>query len=393
MGNNPFKNYSISPTPLVLPFPSPPFSIFSSSPSSSLFLFKKKTLSNLPLNSQLSYLLFLRREPQTLAKFKHPSILSIIEPIYENEKILAYITEKVIGVGLGAAVGFGFGNQAGVEGRVGIELCCRLVEVIEGLAFLKEGVGMVHLDLCPENIYVGEKGGWKFGGLGFLSAAKNERKLGFEWSFHEGMRIAPNQEFCAPEVLKDKAHENSDIYSFGKIIMKVLEDLAPIACKDDKEIEDRKILRELAEKMIVVDPDKRMNLEQLKKCEIFFGELINSVRKLDNLELLDQNETKLCLEIIHKNYQKLDLHIIQNKILKIIYELIPNEKLGFYALLLAFKILEGPLREQVSEKLVHLIINLSSSMNLLRNNYNEKKKIINIYSYFFDFFFRFLISF
>lgn len=364
MGNSPFKSYTISPTPLVLPSPSAPFSIFPSSPSSSLFLFKKKNLSNLPLASQLSYLIFLRREPQTLAKFKHPSILSIIEPIYEDEKILAYITERVIGVGLGAAVGLGFGVEAEIEVRVGVDLCCRLAEVIEGLAFLKEGVGMVHLDLCPENIYVGEKGGWKFGGLGFLSAARNERKLGFEWNFHEGMRIAPNKEFCAPEVLKDKAHENSDIYNFGKIIMKVLENFAPIACKDDKETEDRKLLRELAEKMIVIDPDKRMNLDQLKKSEIFFGELIRSVRKLDDLELLDQNETKLCLEVIHKNYQKLDLHIIKHKLLKTIYELVPNEKLGFYALLLAFKILEGPLREQVSEKLVQLIINLSSSINL-----------------------------
>lgn len=363
MGNNPFKNYTISPTPLVLPSPSPPFSIFPSSPSSSLFLFKKKALSHLPPASQLSYLLFLRREPQTLAKFKHPSILSIIEPIYENEKILAYITEKIIGVGVGVEVGLGVG--AGIETGVGIELCCRLAELIEGLAFLKEGVGMVHLDLCPENIYMGEKGGWKFGGLGFLGAVKNERKLGFEWNFHEHMRIAPNKEFCAPEVVsQDKVHENSDIYNFGKIIMKVLENLAPVACKDDKEIEDRKILRELAEKMIVIDPDKRMNLEQLKKCDIFFGELIRSVRKLDDLTLLDQNEIKLCLESIHKNYHKLDLNIIKNKLLKIIYDLIPNEKLGFYALLLAFKILEGTLREQVSEKLVQKIINLSSSINL-----------------------------
>ena len=38
---------------------------------------------------------FLKKEPQSLAKLKHPNILGLVEPLREDDKSLVFVTEPV----------------------------------------------------------------------------------------------------------------------------------------------------------------------------------------------------------------------------------------------------------------------------------------------------------
>jgi len=40
-------------------------------------------------------LTFYRKEVTILQKFKHPYLLSVVEPLMENKKSLAFVTERV----------------------------------------------------------------------------------------------------------------------------------------------------------------------------------------------------------------------------------------------------------------------------------------------------------
>ena len=60
-----------------------------------IFMFDKK---NMHKDVKKAYrddvLNLLKKEPQSLAKFKHPNILSLVEPLVEDERMMAFVTES-----------------------------------------------------------------------------------------------------------------------------------------------------------------------------------------------------------------------------------------------------------------------------------------------------------
>jgi len=59
------------------------------------FIFETKAISKLTASSKEDYLTNLKKEPQMLAKYKHPGIISLMDPLIENPKALGFTTERL----------------------------------------------------------------------------------------------------------------------------------------------------------------------------------------------------------------------------------------------------------------------------------------------------------
>jgi SCY1-like protein 2 len=62
----------------------------------SIFIFDKKQVSKLK-KSREDFYNFMRKESQTLARYKHPNILGLVEPLVEDKERMAFVTERVQG--------------------------------------------------------------------------------------------------------------------------------------------------------------------------------------------------------------------------------------------------------------------------------------------------------
>lgn len=124
--------------------------------------YKKEGLSK---NHKTHNIEILTREANNLAKFKHPAILKILEPVYEDSNSIGFITEPVE-----CTLRDIFEKKSEKEIRENIvELKFNLIQLIDAIRFLHEQARSVHLNICPENIVVTKMGEWKLIGLGFLT--------------------------------------------------------------------------------------------------------------------------------------------------------------------------------------------------------------------------------
>jgi serine/threonine protein kinase len=127
-------------------------------------------------------------------------------------------------------------NKKGFSVEELLRLC---VEVARGLLFL-EGHKILHLDIKPENIYLGEQdeGGeeaqYHIGDFGLAV-------LGSDSDWEEG-----DGRYLAPELLNDnaKATNKADVYSFGAVLYQCATMRQVPRMEERTEEEMRKTLRE-----------------------------------------------------------------------------------------------------------------------------------------------------
>ena len=80
------------------------------------------------------------------------------------------------------------------------------MELLDGISYLNEQTNSVHLNICPENIFITKEGKWKIGGFGFL--CQSQAGGTFESTTitlgdgGEGS-INPNPAFSALEILQN----------------------------------------------------------------------------------------------------------------------------------------------------------------------------------------------
>lgn len=186
------------------------------------FVFKKRVLKhkNIPQTVKDEFSAFLKKEPQNLAKFKHPFILNTAEPLIDHSKCLVFATERVL-----MSVGEAIKKRYFDEKNCGeIEFKLHILEILEGLNFLHNNVKISHGNLCPENLYITNDNQWKISGFNFSNQEKNSNFKENEPCLKDFPHLIPSLQFSGPEVFDStkKISFSSDIFALGMTILSIL---------------------------------------------------------------------------------------------------------------------------------------------------------------------------
>ena len=99
MGSDLFSNYTVEKTPFLQGGYMKLWKIFHGThkvrkQEVCVFVFEKKSLERFPKSEHSEILLTLKCEAHMLVKFKHPSLLSVVEPFVEDKNSLGFVTER-----------------------------------------------------------------------------------------------------------------------------------------------------------------------------------------------------------------------------------------------------------------------------------------------------------
>lgn len=166
------------------------------------------------------YLNLVRADVSALTRLRHPGILKVTQPLEENNKTLAFLTEAVAGTLRSLLSRERADGNSGERGLSELECKLGVLQVIETLSFLHERGGLMHLNVSPESILVARDGRWKLAGLGFAQA-KSTKEPAFDLSEGEDdLLLSPSLQYCSPEMVATPAKltETSDAYSLGLVV-------------------------------------------------------------------------------------------------------------------------------------------------------------------------------
>lgn len=178
---------------------------------------------------------FIRKEYQCLARYKHPQILNVIEPLMEDQKSMAFITEYVEG-SLSTLISRG---QHDALGNSELELKIHFDEMLRILYFLHNNGKLACLGVSPENIWVTKTGKWKLGSFLFATqiiqstAETNNIDLGTKM-FENFLKLYPNLNFTATEVVNipSQCSFYSDVFSLGMLFLTICKCQHEKSCND-----------------------------------------------------------------------------------------------------------------------------------------------------------------
>lgn len=236
MGSQLTKNYDVEKDPQTLGGINGAWKIYSAHKRDrvrtpvSIFIFDKKVLEKRRTDRD-EIVDRLKQEVTALTRLRHPGVLKVLEPLMEDAKMLAFVTEPVE---------FCLGDLLRRPNLIESYLCdlearLGLLDLIKALGFLHTEARQVHLALSPDNIYIAENGKWRLGGLAFAQQMQNEQRVPVPDSidilqgarsmrYEQGSigKLAPLIYYTAPEVMTEKfAYPESDIYSLACTIYSV----------------------------------------------------------------------------------------------------------------------------------------------------------------------------
>jgi len=130
----------------------------------SIFMFDKKVGKTKMQKLTQQQFDVLKADAINLTKFRHPSLLSLVEAPLEDKTVIVFITEPV-DLNL-AALAFDHSLKDRIPTEV--DLKCMVLELMESINFLHANAKTIHMNLSPENIYMTKEGRLKVGGLNFI---------------------------------------------------------------------------------------------------------------------------------------------------------------------------------------------------------------------------------
>jgi SCY1-like protein 2 len=164
----------------------------------------------------------IKRDASSIAKFKHPGILNLLEAPIEDNKTIAFITEPIL-----ANLSSLFTDKSRPDLIPSeLEAKCMVLELMECVNFLHTGAKHVHLNLAPEHIYLTASGKLKIAGFNFIqpySAEPVSLKLDYALKINE-FAMVPNLRFAPPEVAQgNPVSVQADIFSVGCLIFFIVQ--------------------------------------------------------------------------------------------------------------------------------------------------------------------------
>lgn len=177
-------------------------------------------------------------------RLRHPRVLRVIETFEENRKIIAFVSERVVGSLANIFHDFrGFPTEADVPPHLmdatvsTFEVAVGLLHVAEALQFCHRDAKRVHLDVAPWSIFVTPAGAWKLAGFGLSLAIPfgseiecpyfedfRAGKLATAASQRDLFPVNPSLRYCAPEVTRAPGQVSpaSDMFSLGCLAVEML---------------------------------------------------------------------------------------------------------------------------------------------------------------------------
>ncbi|NIO15831.1 MAG: protein kinase [Deltaproteobacteria bacterium] len=190
-------------------------------------------------------------EARTLAGISHPNLVKVFDFGDEGDRLFLCM-EHIKGYSLRELINL---TEKWGE-RIPLEIVVKVVvAILEGLNYI-HGRGVIHGDLTPKNIMIGENGEFKildFGLSRTLSHVSSRTPLGGKSGY------------LAPEVTGEKRMlPASDIYSLGAIIRNVAGEAAPVGRdRGDPGHAFRQSLMAFSKQCLDQDPEKRPPAEEL----------------------------------------------------------------------------------------------------------------------------------
>ena len=329
-----------------------------------IFLFEKKSISKVSSSLKEEALTLIKKEPQSLAKFKHPGILSLVDPLLEDQRSMGFVTEATKG-SLQTLIN---SNKVADIFPTELDTKFHLLEIAETLSFLHNDVKSCHLSLGPENIYVLAEEKWKIGGFPFttqiLQGGTADTNIDFQ-KFGD-LRLSPSLKFTAPEVATypSKGSFSSDIFSFGCLIYtlyKINQDKntknpylmdvhSPHSVQDAaKNIFKQNLscipeqIRPTVTRMLSPDPKMRITINEFLNLQWFKDPFIQTVKHLETLYQKEPPQQQAFLRGIAQIVMKFEKKFIISKILPLLNNLIKNEQLASSIIPIYFQLIDSEL--------------------------------------------------
>ena len=208
-----------------------------------------------------------KKEIDISLQLKHESIVNCID-IYEDNSSIHLVLEEITGGDL-------FDHIIHSDGRklAENEAMDLLVQMLEGLHYLHDDIGIVHRDIKPENFLLcndGKRNIIKLIDFGFATYCKNGETMNEQLG---------TPQYAAPEIFEQKPYTNKvDLWSVGIVLYNMVKGTQPFSNRDIEGIKDQvlhkeinyngfknKELKQLCENLLERDPNKRLTAFQAFK--------------------------------------------------------------------------------------------------------------------------------
>lgn len=326
MGTELFKHYSADKTPFLKCGYNNLWNVYHGTHKARkqqvcIFVLEKKNLKKVTKNTKEA-LVTIRKSASVLAKFKHPNILSLVEPLVEDKNCIGFVTERF---------NYSLNSWLDFINPSKLEIKAVLIELCKSLIFLHEDAHVIHNNLSLDSVFIDENNQIK---LGFMEFSVNDPAItGADITVDN---ILQNFSFLAPELIFDsKAYYTSDVYSIGLIAYYLLKyhkgekDTTLLALSSNNTVEgyksffnsnaDNKLSKlsfdiednELIRKCLIRAPTSRPILKELIDHSWFNDP---KLKALNFIEHLDQNDTTKNSEFLQK-FPKI-INMFENKIIE-----------------------------------------------------------------------------
>lgn len=336
----------------------------------SIFMFDKRVLDRKRTQAEKDDIVnALKAEVAALTRVRHPGILQIVEPLLEDSKTLAFVTEPI-----SWSLGFLLRNPGLFESAFS-DIECRLclLDLAQALSFLHTEARLVHCAICPDNIYLTPTGFWKLAGLGFAQQILQERlvRVGEALDVLAGAkamklaendipsRLAPSIYYTAPEVVALRVCcPASDVFSLGLTIYSLykaansqgltdpyliqLEEISEAGHRDALTVAFRQIdskfrpipvlFHDLLSKMVKFEHNSRISLSEFRVSKPFLDQQIKAISFLDHLQEKQEAQTFQFLKGFSALIHKLDSKVLLRRVLPRLLLLLPHDNLSAYVL-------------------------------------------------------------
>ena len=232
MGSELFSNYSIEKTPFLQGGYMKLWKIYHGThkvrkQEVCVFVFEKKSLEKFPKSEHNEILLTLKCEAHMLVKFKHPSLLSVVEPFVEDKTSLGFVTERF---------DYTLNSWMSSTKPSKLEIKQMVIELAKAILFLHNDAHVVHNNLNPDNIFIDSNNKIKISGMSFsledpplqggdIDISKYTPQAIQNINPHNYSLTLPDLCFVAPELIfNNKSFYSCDLYSLGLIIYQILKD-------------------------------------------------------------------------------------------------------------------------------------------------------------------------